>query len=277
VIYRLDLEERGPGVLKAWRRIIGRVDRAAMARANAAVALDHRSVSDTAAGLVQDALGGAQLVPDVDPQRARVASIARDLLRHVQLVAVALAASVLAGVPLGIAASRRVRVAVLVIGGSGVIQTIPSLALLAFLIPVVGIGVLPATIALFLYALLPIVQGTCSGITGIPAPLAASAEALGLTPFAKLARIELPLALPSILAGVRTGGVIAVGTATIAALVGAGGLGDPILEGIALRDTTLILTGAVPCAMLALAVQGSFALLERVVVPRGLRVRTHAE
>jgi osmoprotectant transport system permease protein len=136
---------------------------------------------------------------------------------------------------------------------------------------------LPATLALFLYALLPIVQGTCTGITGIPATLAESAEALGLTPVAKLVRIELPLASPSILSGIRTSAVIAVGTATIAALVGAGGLGDPILEGIALRSTPLILAGAVPCAALALAVQALFALLERALVPRGLRVRTHVE
>jgi osmoprotectant transport system permease protein len=164
-----------------------------------------------------------------------------------------------------------------VLGGAGVLQTIPSLALLAFLIPIVGIGVVPATLALFLYALLPIVQGTCTGITGIPTTLAASAEALGLTPSAKLLRIDLPLASPSILAGVRTSAVIAVGTATIAALVGAGGLGDPILEGIALRNTLLILAGAVPCAVLAVAVQALFVLLERVLVPRGLRIRTHSE
>ncbi|MGO9834647.1 MAG: glycine betaine ABC transporter substrate-binding protein [Polyangiaceae bacterium] len=278
VVYRLDLETRAPSVLQAWRRIVGRVDRAAIASANAAVVLDGHSAGDAASILVRDALGTAlPTVDGGDSRRARAADVVRDLLRHIGLVATALVASVLLGVPLGIAASRRDRLAVLVLGGAGVVQTIPSLALLAFLIPVFGIGVVPATLALFLYALLPIVQGTCTGIAGIPAGLAASAEALGLTRSAKLVRIELPLASPSILAGIRTSAVIAVGTATIAALVGAGGLGDPILEGIALRSTSLILAGAVPCALLALAVNASFALLERALVPPGLRLRTHVE
>lgn len=278
VVYRLDLDARAPGVLQAWQRIIGRVDGAAMARANAAVVFDGRSASDAASALVQEALGVPQ-PPWMAGEGGRglAADVVRDLVRHVQLVATALFASMIVGVPLGVAASRRARFAVLVLGGAGVLQTIPSLALLAFLIPIVGIGVVPATLALFLYALLPIVQGTCTGITGIPTTLAASAEALGLTPSAKLLRIDLPLASPSILAGVRTSAVIAVGTATIAALVGAGGLGDPILEGIALRNTLLILAGAVPCAVLAVAVQALFVLLERVLVPRGLRIRTHSE
>jgi osmoprotectant transport system permease protein len=132
-------------------------------------------------------------------------------------------------------------------------------------------------VALFLYGLLPIVQGTCMGIATIPAALAESAEALGLPRAARLLRIELPLASPAILGGIRTSAVIAVGTATMAALVGAGGLGDPILQGIALRSTPLILAGAIPSALLALAAQGAFALLERAMVPLGLRLRTHVE
>jgi osmoprotectant transport system permease protein len=201
--------------------------------------------------------------------------VATALLRHLVLVASSLLACVVVGVPLGILAARRKRVGALVLGTAGVLQTVPSLALLALLIPVLGIGVVPAAVALFLYGLLPIVQGTCTGLTTIPGPLAEAAEALGLPSGARLVRVELPLASPSILGGVRTSAVIAVGTATIAALVGAGGLGDPILQGIALRSTPLILAGAVPAALLALAAQGGFALLERAVVPGGLRVRTH--
>jgi osmoprotectant transport system permease protein len=275
VVYRLDLEARAPQALEAMRRLVGRVDRAAMARANAEVALEHRGIADAASALLREALG-----PDAAPvahERTRVAQILRDSIRHVELVATALAAAVFVGLPIGVAAARRRGFGAFALGGAGILQTIPSLALLALLIPLLGIGVGPAAAALFLYALLPIVQGTYTGIVAIPAPLAESAEALGLTPAAKLMRIELPLASQSILAGVRTSAVIAVGTATIAALVGAGGLGDPILQGIALRSPPLILAGALPAAGLALLVQALFALLERALVPRGLRLRTHEE
>jgi osmoprotectant transport system permease protein len=274
VVYRLDLETRAPAALTAIRRLVGRVDRQAMAHGNAAVTGGH-STREAAAGLLHDALGAD--APSIDaagaPSMAGVVSAA--LLRHLELVASSLAACILVGVPLGILASRRKRLAALVLGTAGVLQTVPSLALLALLIPVVGIGVVPAAVALFLYGLLPIVQGTCIGLNTIPGPLAEAAEALGLPSSARLFRVELPLASPSILGGVRTSAVIAVGTATIAALVGAGGLGDPILQGIALRSTPLILAGAVPAALLALAAQGGFALLERAIVPRGLRIRTH--
>jgi osmoprotectant transport system permease protein len=274
VLYRLDLEQRAPAALASMRRLVGRVDRAAMARANDTMASGHGTAREAAAALLRSALG--EEAPPIDRAGgAAMAAIPVALLRHVELVAASLAASVLAGVPLGIVAARRRRLAALVLGASGLLQTVPSLALLALLIPVLGIGVVPAAVALFLYGLLPIVQGTCTGLTTIAAPLAESAEALGLTPAAKLRRIELPLASPSILAGVRTSAVIGVGTATIAALVGAGGLGDPILQGIALRSAPLILAGAIPAALLALVVQAGFALLERAIVPRGLRIRTH--
>jgi osmoprotectant transport system permease protein len=139
------------------------------------------------------------------------------------------------------------------------------------MIPLFGIGSGPAIFALFLYALLPIVRNTYAGLVGIPAALRDTARALGLPPAAALWRVELPLALPSILAGVQTAAVICVGAATLGALVGAGGYGQPILTGIRLDDTARILEGAVPAALLALAVQGAFELLERWLVPRGLR------
>ena len=139
------------------------------------------------------------------------------------------------------------------------------------MIPVLGIGAPPALAALFLYSLLPIVRNTHAGLTGIAPDLKESAEALGLSPAARLRRVELPLATPSILAGVKTSAVINVGTATLGALIGAGGYGQPILTGIRLDDIALILEGAVPAALLALAAQGLFDLVERLVVPRGLR------
>ena len=273
VVYRLDLETRAPAALAAMRHLVGRVDRRTMARANAAVTGGH-STRDAAASLLRDALGAeAPAVEAAGTSMTAVVTVA--LVRHLELVGASLAACVLVGIPLGVVAARRKRVAALVLGTAGVLQTVPSLALLALLIPLLGIGVVPAAVALFLYGLLPIVQGTCTGLTTIPAPLAEAAEALGLPPFARLLRVELPLASPSILGGVRTSAVIAVGTATIAALVGAGGLGDPVLQGIALRSTPMILAGAIPAALLALAAQGGFALLERALVPMGLRLRTH--
>jgi osmoprotectant transport system substrate-binding protein/osmoprotectant transport system permease protein len=148
------------------------------------------------------------------------------------------------------------------------------LALLAFLIPLLGtIGALPALIALFLYALLPIVRNTHSGLTEIPPHLRESARALGLPELARLRLVELPMASRSILAGIQTSAVINVGTATIAAFIGAGGYGERIVTGLALNDNTLLLAGAIPAAALALLVQGVFELVDRRLVPAGLRVR----
>jgi osmoprotectant transport system permease protein len=139
------------------------------------------------------------------------------------------------------------------------------------MIPLFGIGTGPALAALFLYGLLPIARNTLTGLASIPPELAESAEALGLPPRVVLLRITLPMASPTILAGVKTSAILAVGTATLAAFVGAGGFGVPISTGLGLNDTRLVLEGALPAALLALVAQGLFALLERVVVPRGLR------
>jgi osmoprotectant transport system permease protein len=151
----------------------------------------------------------------------------------------------------------------------GLLQTVPSLALLAMLIPLLGtIGTLPALIALFLYALLPIVRNTCTGIEQVPAGLRMAALALGLTPRDRLLYIELPLALPVILAGVKTAAVMSVGTATIAAFIGAGGYGERIATGLALNDNDMLLAGAIPAAVLALLTQFAFEAIERVVQRR---------
>jgi len=273
VVYRLDLERRAPQALAAMRRLVGHVDRATMAGANAAVA-DHAPLAFAAAMLLHAALGPDAPSPPTAASMAE--TIARDLVRHVELVVASLAGSVAVGIPVGILAAKRRRIGGVALGGAGVLQTIPSLALLALLIPLLGIGVVPAVVALFLYGLLPIVQGTYTGLTTIPLGLGEAADALGLRRATRLLEIELPLASPSIVAGIRTSAVITVGTATIAALVGAGGLGDPILRGITLRSAPLILSGAVPSALLAFVVQGLFAGLERVVVPRGL-VLTHTD
>ena len=152
-----------------------------------------------------------------------------------------------------------------------VIQTIPSLALLVFMIPFLGIGQSPALVALFLYALLPIVRNTYTGMIGIDRQLLEMAGVLGLSRWQTLSRIELPLASLSIMAGVKTSAVVTVGTATLAAFIGGGGLGTLIVRGLALNDNALILAGAIPSALLALAIHGGFVLLDRTLIPRGLR------
>ena len=198
--------------------------------------------------------------------------IAQRTKEHLVLVAISLAAAILLSIPLGILAFRHPRLGQVVLGLAGVLQTIPSLALLVFMIPLLGIGAGPAIIALFLYSLLPIIRGTQTGLASIAPELRESAHALGLPAAAVLARVELPLASRTIVSGIKTAAVIDVGTATLGALIGAGGYGQPILSGIRLADTRLILEGAIPAALLALLAQALFDLLERLVVPRGLRL-----
>src|SRR5690606_31746946 len=192
-------------------------------------------------------------------------------LQHLALVGVSLSLAILLAVPLGVLAARHRRSGQGVLGLVGILQTVPSLALFVFMIPLFGIGALPAIAALFLYSLLPILRNPHAGLVGIEPSLRESAAALGLPPGVRLWRVELPLALRSILAGVKIAAVVNVGTATLGALIGAGGYGQPILTGIRLDDIGLIMQGAVPAAMLALAIQGAFELVERLMTPRGLR------
>jgi osmoprotectant transport system permease protein len=264
LLYRADLPARAPRAFAAMMRLAGHVDARAMRAANAGVVLEHRAVGDAARQLLRDGLGdGAGAALSAAPADSAALEVGRAMLRHIELVVVALLASILAGVPLGVLASRSRAVAAVVVAAAGVLQTVPSLALLALLVPLLGIGVAPALVALFLYGLLPIVRNTHEGLATIPAGITESAEAVGLPPRARLLRVYLPVAAPHVTAGVRTSAVISVGTATLAALVGARGLGDLVLQGIALRDTARVLEGAVPAALLALILDGAFALLAR--------------
>ncbi len=190
--------------------------------------------------------------------------------RHVLLVFASLAAAALLAIPAGLLLVRAPRGAEGVIRGIGLVQTIPSLALLAFMIPGLGIGVVPAVVALFLYSLFPILRNTYTGVRDANPAAVDAARALGMTPAQLLRHVRLPLAAPVIMAGLRTAAVINVGTATIAAFIGAGGLGDPIVAGLALSDTRMILSGAVPAAALALLVDGALGLAERRVAPGGV-------
>lgn len=194
---------------------------------------------------------------------------ARDLVeetyQHLVLTVVAVAVSIFVGFPLALYLTRRRRLKGLVLGAAGVLQTIPSLALLGFLIPVTGIGAVPAIIALFLYALLPILRNTVTGVDGVSSAVKEAAVGMGMTDFDVLTKVEIPLATPSILAGIRTATVVSVGVATLAALVGAGGLGVYVFRGISLANTTMILAGALPAAALALLLDAALGLLERRV------------
>jgi len=199
--------------------------------------------------------------------------------RHLELVTISLGAAILFAIPLALGLTAVPKRAETVIRGVGVLQTIPGIALVAFMIPLFGIGVFPALVALFLYSLYPIVRNTYTGLRDADPGAADAALALGMTGSQVLLYVRLPLAAPVIMAGIRTAAVIDVGTATLAAFIGAGGLGDPIVSGLALSDTRMILSGAIPAALLALAVDGVLALTERVVTTgrsRGRRSYAHS-
>ena len=264
LLYRAVLPE--PAV-RALASLEGAIPAQEMIAMNARALLDHVPEAQIASDFLRTKFGVASEAKSLGaPQR-----IWRRTVEHLFLVAVSLAAAIALAVPLGILAWRRPRLGQTILTLAGVIQTIPSLALLVFMIPLLGIGAGPAIVALFLYSLLPILRGTHSGLTGIAPELLESAQALGLPPGAALRRIELPLAAPSVLSGIKTAAVIDVGTATLGALIGAGGYGQSILTGIRRADTGLILEGAIPAGVLALLVQGLFDVLERVLVPNGLR------
>jgi len=193
-------------------------------------------------------------------------------IRHIFLVMVSLLGATLLAIPLGLLLERMPRGAEAVIGTIALFQTIPSIALLAFMIPLLGIGVVPALVALFLYALLPILRNTYTGICDADPAAVDSARSLGMTEGQILKDIRFPLAIPVIMAGVRTAAVITVGTATLAAFIGAGGLGDPIVAGLALSDSRMILSGAIPAAVLAFLVDGALGMLQKIVTPAGLEI-----
>jgi osmoprotectant transport system permease protein len=263
LLYRLDAPPRFPQAWRALRALEGRIDERRMIRMNAAAELEGRSFAQAAA-LLND---------DGKPQAAASRNFLELLFgpdfwrltgEHLLLVFASLAASIAVGVPLGVVAAKVPKMGAVIFGVVGVVQTIPSLALLAFLIAIVGaIGTAPALIALFLYALLPIVRNTCTGLLGISRGTRQAAMALGLSTRDRMQLIEVPLALPSILAGINTSAVINVGTATIAAFIGAGGYGERIASGLALNDNATLLAGAIPAAGLALVIQGAFRIAER--------------
>jgi len=274
LVYRLDVPQRFPAAWTAMQKLQGKISAAQMVQMNAQAELESKAFPEVAAQFL------AQAGPATTGNTARANFWSRlfggDFWRltwqHLLLVFASLAAAIVIGVPLGVWAARSPRAAQPVLAAVGLIQTIPSLALLAFLIPLLGaIGIWPALVALFLYALLPIVRNTHSGIVDIAPNLRESAQALGIAPAARLRLVELPLAARSILAGIKTSAVINVGTATIAAFIGAGGYGERIVTGLALNDNQMLLAGAIPAAVLALLVHWGFELLDQRLIPAGVR------
>jgi osmoprotectant transport system permease protein len=281
LLYRLDAAKRFPAAWAALQKLEGRISATDMIAMNGAAELQGQPFAAIAknwlAAHSAEAVStlGSHPYKDTSSAAPKFTDVlfASDLGRltgqHVLLVALSVLLACLVGVPLGIVAAYQARLRQSVLGLAGMLQTIPSLALLAILIPLLGrIGIVPALVALFVYALLPIVRNTCTGLAGVPRGLQQAGLALGLNRWQRLWHVELPLALPVILAGIKTAAVMSVGTATIAAFIGAGGYGERITTGLALNDNNMMLAGAVPAAVLALLTQALFELVERRFVVR---------
>jgi osmoprotectant transport system permease protein len=201
----------------------------------------------------------------------RIDDLIASLLKHIQITGMAVGLAILIGVPIGIMITRKRNIADLVINIANIFQTLPSLALFGLIIPFLGIGVVPAVFVLFLYALLPIIKNTYIGITQVDPATIEAGVGMGMTSNQILTMIEVPLALPVIMGGIRVSTVINIGTATIAALIGAGGLGEFIFKGLSMNNNNMILMGAVPAAILAILVDFIFGKIEKALIPKGIQ------
>ncbi len=207
----------------------------------------------------------------VEQTQLRWVEVLESTFVHIQLVFFSMLIATVLAVTLGIVVTRIAWLKTIVLGGTGVLQTVPSLALLGFMIPIFGIGVKTAIAALFLYSLLPIMRNTYTGIKDVDSATIEAARGVGMTNMQILFRVELPLAIPVIMAGIRTAAVINVGNATLAAFIGAGGLGDFIFLGITRGIDGLILLGAIPATLLAILLETFFSAVERWTTPEGLK------
>jgi len=274
-VLREEVAEAHPEVVEILNKLGGLIDNERMIELNYQYEVEKQSVKYVA----QKFLASEGLIEEVtataDTGKMSIINLMPLVRQHLLLTGTATFAATFVGIALGIAILAKPRyLAGPILGVTGIMQTIPSLALLALMIPIFGLGAPAAIVALFLYSLLPIVRNTYTGITTIPDELVEAGRAMGMTRLQILWQLELPLATRTIMAGVRTALVINIGTATLAALIKAGGLGDPIVTGLDLDDHTRVLWGAVPAAILAIVIDFGMSILERIIEPAGLRIRS---
>lgn len=256
-----------PDVVERLSVLSGRIDVERMQAMNLA-ALDP---ANSFAGIAASFLAEEGLITGGNRGPTLWTQLVDNILQHLKLTGIALALAILFGVGIAVAVHRHALASSLFLQFTGLLQTVPSIALLALLIPLVGVGQTPAVIALFLYSLLPIARNTVTAIQAIPDGYRQVAAAMAMTRRQELRHVLMPLAMPHMIAGIRTAAIICIGTATLAAFIGAGGLGDPIVTGLALNDTGLILQGAIPAALLAIVTELAFGALERALVPAHMR------
>jgi osmoprotectant transport system permease protein len=262
ILARSEFVRKYPEIWQHLKTLEGQIDEKKMIDLNSAVDLEKKSFAEA-----------GQLFFGKKSLRPRENVLLKVTLQHLYLVLIPLLLAIFVGIPLGFLTLRSFWLGHAITLASSVVQTIPSLALLTFLIPLAGIGTLPALIALFLYSLLPILLGTVVGLRSIDSKLVESATALGLQGWKKIQVLDLPMALPSILNGIKTSLVFSIGTATLAALIGAGGYGNLIITGLATNDLNLILKGAIPAALMAILAQFLFSFFESKFISGGLRIQ----
>lgn len=267
IVAHQDFVKNHSKLWKALRSAIeGKISESQMIQLNSLVDFDKKSFRFAAQSFLSDKPVAQQGGMSLNWER-----LARLTREHSLLVFLSLLGATLIGLPLGVLASRNPWLGQGILAVSGLLQTIPSIALLCFLIPLFGIGLVPSLVALFLYSLLPIISSTYTGLISIPKSITEPARALGLTPAQSLLKIEVPIASIHILNGMKTSAIIGIGTATLAAFIGAGGYGSLIVTGLALNDNSIVLQGAVPATLMALLMHVGFYFLEKFLIPKGLQ------
>ncbi|MFZ4286567.1 glycine betaine ABC transporter substrate-binding protein [Variovorax sp. HJSM1_2] len=284
VLHRLDLPQRLPQTWAALKALEGRIDEHAMIAMNARAELQGVAFDVIARDFLKSLTSGGSPAGGTETAaRGFMAKLlgpdlARLTYQHLLLVLLSVGIAMVIAVPIAIAVAAQPRARAAALTFTSLMQTVPSLALLAILISLTGaIGTVPALMALTLYSLLPIMSNTVTGLAEVPDGLRNASTALGMTPTQSLRYVQLPLALPTLIAGVRTAMAIAIGTATIAAFVGAGGYGERIVTGLALNDRELLMAGALPAALLALLSEAFFELLQRWLRPTQTRAAALAQ
>jgi osmoprotectant transport system permease protein len=269
-LVRKELLREFPGLSQLLNKFHRLIDDKTMSELNAQVEIEKKTYFEVAQNfLIQKNLSGV-----ISSEKSWWSILLHRTFVHMGLTVIALVGAIFLAVPLGVLIYKTNWLARPVLSLAGIIQTIPSIALLAFMIPVFGIGAAPAIAALFVYSLLPIVRNTYTALQSIDTSILNASVGIGLEPWERIRFVQIPISTGFILAGVRTAAVINIGTATLAAFIGAGGLGEPIITGLALNNTTLILEGAIPAALLAILTEFIFEAIEGFVTPRGLRIKS---